>query len=175
MLEFSRCLVAACEIGQRRTVDDAGDGNDGLDPSCIRAALPKIPGHQLGQLQAGLRARAMANQDDRIVSRPVGNEAHRVIARCLVMPCFLAMLLSIMNLRSLDLREELARPVVERTDWSTLGPMCIENTFELRQGVAPVKQAPSSPGPQPNNPGTKTMFFDFMENLRNQQSQAVAQ
>jgi hypothetical protein len=31
-LEFSSFRVAACEIGQHRTVDDAGDGNDDLDP-----------------------------------------------------------------------------------------------------------------------------------------------
>src|ERR1700730_11755234 len=142
MLEFSRCLVAACAISQRRTIDDARDRNDGLDPSCIRAALPKIPGQQLLQLQAGLRARAMANQDDRIVRRPVLKKSlSRIVAGFLVMPCRLAMLVSIIDLCSLDLREDLARPVVERADRATLGPICVEISLELRQGVAPVRQA----------------------------------
>src|SRR5438270_5738032 len=107
MLEFSRCLVAACAISQRRTVNDARDRNDGLDPSCIRAAIPKVLGQQLLQLQAGLRARAMANQNDWIVRRPVLNKSlSRIVAGFLVMPCRLAMLVSIIGLRSLDLREE---------------------------------------------------------------------
>jgi hypothetical protein len=51
-------------------------------------ALPKIPSQQLLQLQAGLRARAMANQDDRIVRRPVLNERiSRKVAACAPLIC----------------------------------------------------------------------------------------
>lgn len=57
------------------------------------------------------------------------------------MPCFLAMFLTIFDLRALDLREEFARPIVERAYGIALGSIGSKNTFKLRQGAAPVIEA----------------------------------
>jgi hypothetical protein len=105
-LSFPRCLGAACAISQRRTVNDAGNGNDGLDPSCIRATIPKIPGHQLLQLQAGLRARPPTSQE-----RSPSNT--RAMSEHALLPCY----------ASLHIQP---RPVVEGADGATLGPICVD-------------------------------------------------
>ena len=79
-----------------------------------------------------------------------------------------AVLQAVMDLGSLDLREDFACAVMEGTDRAA---------FRL-VGLKPVNccnaspqygKPPNSPGPQPNNPGTKIMYFDLIGAFSNSQ------
>jgi hypothetical protein len=122
-------------------------------------------------MQARLRSGAVNYQNDWVVLRPIWHETlTREIARGLRKAFLCAVVGAVVDLCALDVRENFTCAVMKGADRAAFYPMCVETgSVELLQRVSPVGKPTQFSWPQPNNPCTKTTWFDFIDGFSNLQ------